>query len=414
MQRITLLILLLLCLPDVCIYLLHIRKLTGKRGLRLLYGVPTAVLLTGYFILWLHSGENTLAHHATSIGWLAIGILLFALPKLLFLLCSLTGILLHACLHRIPRLPFTLAGVALAIVCALGILYGSLVDVHRLQVKEVEFHSPDLPTSFDGYRLVQLSDLHLGSWSHRPYTIEKLVERVNGLHPRLIVFTGDLVNQRSCELEPFVPILQRLNAPDGVYSVLGNHDYGTYYHWPTPEAEQENLHHLCALQETMGWHLLNNAHVVLHQGSDRMALVGVENEGEPPFSQHGDLPRALQGTDGLFKILLSHNPTHWRREVLPESDVQLTLSGHTHAMQCILFGHSLASLKYPEWHGFHYAQQRALYVNIGIGYVGLPFRFNARPEITVITLRREANKAGVPEADTPAHIPSTEPTAYLR
>ena len=139
----------------------------------------------------------------------------------------------------------------------------------------------------------------------------------------------------------------------------------------------------------MGWKMLNNDHAIIHHNGDSIALIGVENDGEPPFSQYADLPRALQGTDGMFKILLSHNPTHWRREVLSTSDIDLMLAGHTHAMQGILFGRSLAELKYPEWKGMYWEGKRALYVNIGIGYVGLPFRFGAWPEITVITLKKE-------------------------
>lgn len=136
----------------------------------------------------------------------------------------------------------------------------------------------------------------------------------------------------------------------------------------------------------MGWTLLNNEHVILHHRGDSIALIGVENDGEPPFSQYADLPRAMKDTEGMFQILLSHNPTHWKRQVLPESDIELMLAGHTHAMQMELFGRSLASLKYPEWSGMYYQGERALYVNVGIGYVGLPFRFGAWPEITVLTL----------------------------
>lgn len=139
----------------------------------------------------------------------------------------------------------------------------------------------------------------------------------------------------------------------------------------------------------MGWKLLNNEHDILHHKGDSIALIGVENDGEPPFSQFANLPQAMQGTEGMFQILLSHNPTHWRREVLPLSDISLMLAGHTHAMQGILFGHSLAELIYPEWGGMYYEGKRALYVNIGIGYVGLPFRFGAWPEITVLKLVRE-------------------------
>jgi len=138
----------------------------------------------------------------------------------------------------------------------------------------------------------------------------------------------------------------------------------------------------------MGWKLLNNSHTILIQGSDSIALIGVENEGEPPFSQYADLPEAMRGTEGMFQILLSHNPTHWRREVLPQTYIDLMLAGHTHAMQLKFGNHSPSSYIYPEWSGMYLEGTRGLYVNEGIGYVGLPFRFGAWPEITVLTLRR--------------------------
>lgn len=275
-----------------------------------------------------------------------------------------------------------------AAVVALLVLYASVVEPARLEVKRVEYASARLPQRFEGFRIVQFSDLHLGSFALRPGIVSRMVERINALEPQLILFTGDIVNRRSSELEPFLSILSRLHATHGIYAVLGNHDYGTYYRWPSPEAERDNLLRLQQMMAQMGWTLLNNDHCFIHLGADSIALVGVENEGEPPFPQYGNLPRALHGAGQGFKLLMSHNPIHWRREVLPESDVDLTLSGHTHAMQCILGGRSLSELKYPEWHGFYYEGKRALYVNIGIGHVGFPFRFNAPPEITLLTLRR--------------------------
>ena len=252
--------------------------------------------------------------------------------------------------------------------------------------KDVEYHSTNLPKGFDGYRILQLSDIHIGSWQGNPEAIRQLVNLVNEQKADLIVFTGDLVNQQSHELDSFKEILSQLHAPGGVYSVLGNHDYGTYYRWHSRKEEVANLEYLIEQQKDMGWKILNNEHTIIHHKGDSIALIGVENDGEPPFSQFADFPKAIQGTEGMFRILLSHNPTHWRREVLPDSDIELTLSGHTHAMQMEMLGHSLASLIYPEWSGMYYEGKRALYVNVGIGYVGLPFRFGAWPEITIIKL----------------------------
>ena len=388
MHRITLLLLFTLLLPDLYIYFVYIVRRTKNTLLRLSYWIPTLLLVILYVYFMYLTGDNAMSHHALGIGRLAIALMLFATPKTLFMLCSLIGILVHALLKRCPTRPFTLVGVGLALYSFGCIAYGSFFGITRFEVKEVEYSSPRLPDGFDGYRIVQLSDIHIGSWQGRQKSIQKLVDMANGQKADLIVFTGDLVNQQSHELDAFAPILSQLHAPDGVYSILGNHDYGTYYRWKSPEEESANLDYLLRQEGAMGWTMLNNDHAIVRHNGDSIALIGVENDGEPPFSQFADLPKAIRGTDGMFKILLSHNPTHWRREVLPRSDIDLMLAGHTHAMQGIFFGHSLAELMYPEWRGMYTEGGRSLYVNIGIGYVGLPFRFGAWPEITVITLKK--------------------------
>lgn len=387
MHRITLLLIIALLIPDLYIYLIYIVRKTKRRLFRLAYWVPTILLVAAYIYFVYLTGGNALAHHTQGIGRLAIAILLFAAPKTAFMLCSLVGVVVHLLVRRCPRWPFTAFGVAVSLVCFGNIAYGAFWGISRFEVKKVEYRSDKLPDGFDGYRIVQISDLHIGSWQSDPATVERMVELVNRQGADLIVFTGDLVNQRSCELDAFTGILSRLHAPDGVYSVLGNHDYGSYYRWNSRKEQIANLDHLVQQEKAMGWRLLNNEHDIIRHRGDSIALIGVENDGEPPFSQFANLPRAMQGTEEMFQILLSHNPTHWRREVLPETSIPLMLAGHTHAMQGILFGHSLAELMYPEWRGMYYEGERALYVNVGIGYVGLPFRFGAWPEITVLTLR---------------------------
>ena len=381
MHRITLILLLALLLPDLYIYLVYIVRRTKNFVRRAAYWLPSATLVLLYLYLIYLTGDNALAHHPQAIGRLAIAVMALAVPKILFMLCSLLGILCRG----IGR---CLSAVVLH-TSFVNVIYGATAGITRFEVKEVTYESDRLPEGFDGYRIAQLSDIHIGSWQGHPTAIEKLVELTNSQQADLIVFTGDLVNQQSHELDAFRPILSRLKAPDGVYSVLGNHDYGTYYHWKNSREEADNLQYLRNEQKAMGWQLLDNNHVILHHKEDSIALIGVENDGEPPFPQHADLAQATHGTKGMFSILLSHNPTHWRREVLPESDIDLMLAGHTHAMQMTLLGRSLSSLKYPEWSGMYYEGARALYVNVGIGYVGLPFRFGAWPEITVITLKKK-------------------------
>ncbi|WP_308756382.1 metallophosphoesterase [uncultured Bacteroides sp.] len=404
MHRITLILILALLLPDMYIYLVYIVKKTRSIMWRSIYWLPTVVLAAIYVYYIYMTGDNALSRHPQGIGRLAVAVMLFAVPKTVFMLCSLLGILMRGIsrllsylIFRSPfrqprfpfvahRLPYTLLGLVLGGICFVNILYGAVAGITRFEVKQVEYRSDKLPEGFDGYRILQLSDIHIGSWQGNPEAIRQLVNLTNGQKADLIVFTGDLVNQQSHELDDFTEILSQLHAPDGVYSILGNHDYETYYRWHNPKEEAANLERLIGQQKEMGWKMLNNTHDILHHKGDSIALIGVENDGEPPFSQFADLPQAMQGTEGMFRILLSHNPTHWRREVLPDSDIELTLSGHTHAMQMEIFGHSLASLIYPEWSGMYYEGKRALYVNVGIGYVGLPFRFGAWPEITVIKL----------------------------
>lgn len=404
MHRITLILILALLLPDMYIYLVYIVKKTRSIMWRSIYWLPTVVLAAIYVYYIYMTGDNALSRHPQGIGRLAVAVMLFAVPKTVFMLCSLLGILMRGIsrllsylIFRSPfrqprfpfvahRLPYTLLGLVLGGICFVNILYGAVAGITRFEVKQVEYRSDKLPEGFDGYRILQLSDIHIGSWQGNPEAIRQLVNLANRQKADLIVFTGDLVNQQSHELDDFTEILSQLHAPDGVYSILGNHDYGTYYRWRNPKEEAANLERLIGQQKEMGWKMLNNTHDILHHKGDSIALIGVENDGEPPFSQFADLPQAMQGTEGMFRILLSHNPTHWRREVLPDSDIELTLSGHTHAMQMEIFGHSLASLIYPEWSGMYYEGKRALYVNVGIGYVGLPFRFGAWPEITVIKL----------------------------
>lgn len=387
LQRIFVFLLLFLILPDVYLYLRFIVRLTAKRWLRILYWLPSFLLATGLLYLVYFSNNAFSEQHTRDIGWFSVFFFLFTAPKLLLTLCTIIGIPFHKWL-RWPRTPFIGTGLTLAVLSIVIIIYGSFVGRTRFEVKEATYTSSRLPQAFDGYRIVQLSDLHIGSFVGNGPAIRKLVDMVNAQHPDLIVFTGDLVNHRAVELNEFQEILAGLKAKDGVYSILGNHDYGPYFRWKSKQDMDNNLIELEQRQVAMGWKLLNNSHAFLVQGTDSIALVGVENEGEPPFSQHGDLTKATAGTEGMFRILLSHNPTHWRREVLPKSDIDLMLAGHTHAMQLQLGSYSPASYIYPEWGGMYLEGTRGLYVNVGIGYVGLPFRFGAWPEITVLTLRR--------------------------
>lgn len=385
--KILTILILLLILPDVYIYRMFISRSMVTPLIKTLYFLPTLLLLGGIVCLIVCANSEFMEQYSLSIGYFAIALFIIVFGKILFSICTIIGLPFNYWLHW-SKTPFVYVGLLLAILNSGMLLYGTFIGRERFDINKITFTSPRLPQGFEGYRIVQLSDLHIGSWKGNTKAIQRMVNLVNAQKPDLIVFTGDLVNNRAAELDDFEDILSQLRAKDGVYSILGNHDYGPYYHWKSPKDQVNNLIDLKKREANMGWKMLNNEHALLYRGNDSIALIGVENEGEPPFSQHGDLSKAIQGTNNLFQLLLSHNPTHWRWEVLSKSKVDLMLAGHTHAMQLAIGHHSPSSFVYPEWGGMYKEGSRGLYVNVGLGFVGLPFRFGAWPEITVITLQR--------------------------
>lgn len=327
-----------------------------------------------------------------TIMWLLFSFMSVYLSKLVFVTADILAsipMLFHR--HRLKW--FSLTGGVLAVVMFLAMWWGALVNRFRIQVKEVEVEVPGLPASFDGYRIVQFSDLHTGTYGSDTTFVSHLVDRINAIDGDLIVFTGDIVNRKTEELTPHLPVLSRLDAPDGVISILGNHDYGDYSDWPDEQTKKDNLELLKRYQADMGWNLLLNETEMINHGQDSIAVVGVENVGDPPFTVYGSLPEAYSTlNDDVTKILLTHNPAHWSQEISDAEDknVGLTLSGHTHAMQMEMAGLSPAVFRYKNWGGLYYDSKggHPLYVNIGVGTVGMPMRIGATPEITVITLKR--------------------------
>lgn len=329
-----------------------------------------------------------------TVMWLLYAYMTVYIPKIFFVIIDLIArvpqLFRH---HRLKWL--TRAGLCGAVIIFLSMWWGALFNRFTLDVKPVEVTIPNLPESFDGYTVVQLSDLHVGTYNTDTTYVEKLVEEVNSLDADLIVFTGDIVNRKTSELIPFMKTLSRLKAKDGVISILGNHDYGDYASWKTEKAKQDNLELMVNCQKRMGWRLLLNETEYIKRGEDTLAVIGVENIGDPPFRSYGDLNKAYPTPeDSLPKILLSHNPAHWQADIRenPEMNIPLTLSGHTHAMQFTMGKFSPARLRYKYWGGLYDdggVTNNRLYVNIGIGTVGFPARIGAKPEITLITLRPE-------------------------
>lgn len=326
-----------------------------------------------------------------AISWYLYAFLSIYIGKMLYVLMHLLSLIPRLFKHN-PWTWLSKTGIVLGVI-AFGMMWWGVFNRTILQVTHVTVTVPQLPDGLQGMKIVQISDLHVGSWGNDTTYISNLVDTVNSLHPDLIVFTGDIVNRRSDELLPHASVLARLSAPLGVYSIMGNHDYGDYSEWPDMKAKQANRQMLLDLQKDMGWKMLNNAHDLIYHNGDTLCLIGVENVGDPPFHTYGNIDAAYPNlNDGRFKVLLSHNPAHWHKDIQnnPKINIPLTLSGHTHAMQIELGGVSPAALRYKEWGGL-YADSTAthnLYVNIGAGTVGIPARIGANPEITLITLKK--------------------------
>lgn len=332
------------------------------------------------------------------IMWMLYTFLSLFIPKLLYALFSLLSrVSLFWRAKHLSVLKYI--GGVLAIVSFVAIWWGALVTRNDIEVTRQTVKFENLPKSFDDYKIVHISDIHAGTWGTDTAFLSNMVDTVNALNPDLVLFTGDIVNRNTKEIYPFVNALSRLKAKQGVYSVLGNHDYGDYMDWSSAIEKERNNRELIDVQNKMGWRMLNNEHCWVRKDNDSIAIIGVENWGEPPFSVYGDLRKAYSNlNDENFKVLLTHNPEHWKREVSEISNIDLSLSGHTHGMQFVLqFGDwkwSPAEWKYKEWGGLYTKEnpegkELKLYVNIGLGEVALPFRLGATPEVTLITLKKE-------------------------
>lgn len=380
--RVVVSFILLLLLPDWYIYRTYIKS-KGNRLYGKILWFPTLALLLGlFFFVMMH---DSLYRH---FGIYLIVSMCFCVPKFTFMIFSL----FFRGINRLfgIRTPHALLSFVPAVIVLCHILFGAIVGKEYFQVREVVFAHPDIPSGFDGYRILQLSDIHSGSWKGNPEALKKAMDICNRQNPDLALFTGDMVNSRADELLEFKDVFAGLKAKDGVYSVLGNHDYGTYFSWNSEAERLANLDSLISYENDMGWNMLNNNHVIIRRGNDSIAVIGVENSGKPPFPDYARLDEAMKGTEGMFQILMSHDPTHWRREVLPKSDIELMLAGHTHDMQISFFGLTASSLVYPEHNGMYLEDKRGLFVNIGLGYVLFPMRIGAWPEITIITLKKES------------------------
>ena len=353
-------------LPDC--WLWHIGVSEWPLLLAILWWVPSLLLVLA------EVGLQMGVFHKLSVRVLFTTILFSAFPKVVFILFD-------------AFLPWFFA-----LIPALGVMgwfaFGFIEGWKRLELKHITFTSPDLPPYFDGYRLVQITDFHLGSFPPGNDFVQKVVDATNNEEPDMILFTGDLVNNQASEVEPYLDTLGQLHAPDGIYSIWGNHDYCEYGNNHSIGALKRNRRMLYGYQESLGWHQLMNEHHVVSHGMASIAVIGVENPGQPPFTNRSNLKKAMKGLNpDMFKILLSHDPHHWRREVVGKK-IQLTLAGHTHAGQLKIGKWTPARMAFKEWGGAYRIGEQMLYVSSGIGG-SFPFRLGAWPELTVITLKRD-------------------------
>ena len=326
------------------------------------------------------------------LGIVIISVLLALLPHIIYILAKLVGLATHL---RISYRPFGYAALVLVAVWILTAIYGNVYGRFRHEVKQVNLTFSNLPASFDGLRIVHISDLHLDGWVGHEEELQKRIDEINALQPDIICFTGDLVSLSPNELKPFIPILKQLrtnssNKRGAVYSVLGNHDYLPYTRIGLRAREAAVKELIRMEREELGWTVLLNESDIIRRGNDSIAILGCENQsvGAHPVIQRGDLRKALKSiSDEQFSLLLTHDPSQWRKEVVPETDIPLTLSGHTHAMQLRILGFTPSKWIYPECDGLYTEGNQHLYVNIGLGGT-LPWRIGATPEITLITLKR--------------------------
>jgi len=312
------------------------------------------------------------------------------IPKILFVIViSLLYFMNYVFSEKISLIILPLFGLFSGFLPFFVIVYAIFRSLYRFKVHHITIKIKDLPDNLANLRIVQISDLHLGSFNFRYHILDRAVKLINQLKPDLIFFTGDLVNNHAWELKGWDLVLNKLTAKKGKYSVLGNHDYGDYSEWKSIKAKRSNHALIKYFYEKIDFKLLVNESKIVEIDGGKLAIIGVENWGLPPFKQYGDLNKAIKNVvDIPFKILLSHDPTHWTEEVVKDTNIVLTLSGHTHGMQAAINIKSKKwspiKFKYKHWAGLYKDHDQYLHVNRGLGWLAFPGRVGMRPEITLI------------------------------
>lgn len=385
----------MIILPDIYIYWYKIHRQSNRVWWKTVLLVIPTIFMLG-FTLYLASKQGFVGDSQQQVETYLLLFGLIVSPKGAYALCSSVGHL--ACRFLKKRFNWgNLLGLVLVLYCVYMVLIGFFYGFKSLQVKEQEIAFADLPEKFDGYRIVLFSDAHVGSYyGKRSKLLDKIVDEINNQKGDIIVFAGDLQNVQPQEIYPHRNILRQLKAPDGVVSVLGNHDYSAYSD-ASPAECVANEKELQSLQRQFGWNLLMNDHITIRRGNDSIVVAGLENHGKTQhneelrrrFPQRGDVDKALKGVDSnAFVIMVEHDPSAWRELILPKSNAKLTLSGHTHGGQVRPFGLSLTDYVYKESRGLYWEADRSIFVTSGLGGL-IPFRYGVTPEIVVITLKKK-------------------------
>lgn len=380
--RISIIILLVTLLPDIYMYRRYVKRRLGNVWARIAWWLPT--LLITVSTIGVSLTRDFAPHNLTLFNTYLFITALVVLPKFSFVLCSLAGRLARRML-KLRRNWGNYVGLVLVLAELYILFHGTMVGTDRLNVRQVTIEFDDLPKAFDGYRIAQFTDVHLGSMKDE--LMLRAVTAIDDMRPDLIVFTGDIQNMGPDELPRFAQTLKRLKAKDGVMSVLGNHDYSRYVNLPPDEALR-NERMTRDFETSVGWQLLLNDNCIVRRGSDSIVIAGGENDGRPPFPAKADLKKAMRGIHAKsFVVMLQHDPSAWRRHILPLTNAQLTLSGHTHGGQISLFGLRPTELVGKEDDGLYVEGKRKLFVSTGLGGF-VPFRFYMNPEVVEITLKK--------------------------
>jgi predicted MPP superfamily phosphohydrolase len=382
----------------------------SKKIIAILYWIVPAFIVLGIMGLLIFQEDIPPNRSLSYIHLISGSFIVFYIPKLIFIIFNIfddiffqTRKIVTKVKGRLSDKPadgkkitrrkvLTQIGIVFAGMPLLPLVYGIAYGRFDFTSRKVPLHFPNLPPSFTGIKIIQISDFHIGTFIHHSDQVEKIVELVNAEHPDLILFTGDLINNYSSELDPFIEILKKFQSKLGKYSILGNHDYGEYVRWKTDQDKVDNFQRLISLQKEIGFDLLMDESRKVSIASEQIELIGIQNWGMPPFPQYGDLDKAMKNVDNdAFKILMSHDPTHWDAQVREKTDIDLMLSGHTHGAQ---FGIEIpgwrwspVTMRYKQWGGLYTEGKQSLYVNTGLGSIGYPGRVGMPPEITIFELK---------------------------